>query len=177
MSGSHRRTLRNLRRLIEAGVSTRAAVIAIDDDADNLSATRAYLADLGTDVGTDRLTAPREFGRGQELLGKTASMSGLCGNCWRGSLAIAPDGAVYTCVMAREWPVGDITEQTLAAVVRGPELARTRREVYESTFLAENACSPYCYQCCTPDWQCPCDPIVCQQSCTPYGNPPVTKPK
>src|SRR4051812_11313318 len=48
--GSHRRTIANLRRLIEAGVRTRAAVIAMDGDLEAAERTRAFLAELGTDV-------------------------------------------------------------------------------------------------------------------------------
>jgi MoaA/NifB/PqqE/SkfB family radical SAM enzyme len=170
--GSHQRTLRNLKRLVDAGVTTRAAVIAIDDDDANLVRTRDYLTELGTDALANRSSTLREFGRGQNLLGRTASMSALCGNCWRGSLAIAPDGQAYTCIMARDWPVGDVTRQPLSEIVHGQELVRVREEIYEVTRAHLAACSPYCYQTCQPDLSCPCEPLMCPKSCTPWGKPP-----
>jgi MoaA/NifB/PqqE/SkfB family radical SAM enzyme len=57
VGGSHRRTIGNLRRLVERGVPTRAGVIAIDQDPDAAERTREFLLELG--VGS---VAPRRCG-------------------------------------------------------------------------------------------------------------------
>jgi radical SAM protein with 4Fe4S-binding SPASM domain len=174
--GSHRRTIRNLRRLIAAGVQIRAAVIAIDDDPDGAERTRRFVAELGADA-SNRSSAPREFGRGEELVGKAASLSGLCGHCWNGNLAVAPDGSVFPCVMARQWTVGDIADQSLDEIVRGDALARLRREIHDTVWrprVVGAPCQPaYCHQTCQPDLSCPCDPLLCQQSCAPWDAPAI----
>jgi MoaA/NifB/PqqE/SkfB family radical SAM enzyme len=175
--GSHRRTVANLRRLIAGGVPTRTAVIDINEDAEAVERTRRFLSDLGASVGANRSSAPREFGRGAELLGKSPTLSALCGHCWSGSLAIAPDGSVFPCVMARDWPVGDVRAQSLGEIVKGSPLTQIRREIHDAVWLpkSEGYCQPtYCYQSCQPDLSCPCDPLLCQQSCDPWGA--VTQP-
>jgi radical SAM protein with 4Fe4S-binding SPASM domain len=173
VSGSHRRTIRNLRQLIERGVTTRAGVITMDEDADAAERTRRFLIDLG--VGSLRISGAREFGRGEELLGQSASLSGLCGHCWNGNLALAPDGSVFPCVMARQWSVGDIASQTLADILRSDELTHIRREIHDTVWRPKivTATNPYCHQSCQPDLSCPCDPLLCQQSCAPWDAPRV----
>jgi hypothetical protein len=72
--------------------------------------------------------------------------------------------------MARQWPVGEVLNGSLADVLKGEALRRVRREIYEETWLprVNAACSPYCYQTCSPDLSCPCNPLLCQQSCAPW---------
>ena len=169
--GSHRRTISNLRRLIAGGVQTRAAVIALDDDPHAVEGTQRFLVELGVGGSMGRGSGVREFGRGEKLLGRTASLSGLCGHCWNGNLALAPDGSVFPCVMARQWAVGNIATQSLAEILRGDALNRIRHEIHDSVWLPKVAasCSPYCHQSCGPDLSCPCDPLLCQQSCAPWS--------
>ncbi|WP_329528503.1 radical SAM protein [Streptomyces sp. NBC_01462] len=163
--GSHRRTVANLRRLVEKGVRTRVGVIAVKGDAAAAERTRQFLLDLGVD-GSVRTSEVREFGRGQDLLGQPASLSGLCGHCWNGNLAVAPDGKVFPCVMARDWAVGDVLDQTLEEILHGDVLAQIRREIHD-TVWREKTAPTLCPQCCVPDLSCPCDPLLCTQSCEP----------
>ncbi|MEU9740239.1 radical SAM protein [Micromonospora chersina] len=135
--GSHRRTIANLRRLIAKGVQTRVGIIALDERSKAVERTRQFLIDLG--VGGIRSSRVREFGRGQELLGEEASLSGLCGHCWNGRLAVAPDGKVFPCVMARDWAVGDILNQTLGEIMRSDELAQIRREIHDKVWLKKTS--------------------------------------
>src|SRR4051794_16610 len=170
--GSHRRTIANLRRLLDAGVPTRAAVMALDGDLDGAERTRELLREWGADV-PDRSAEPREFGRGEELLGKSASLEGLCGHCWNGNLAVAPDGSVFPCVMARQWAVGDITIQSLDEILAGEALKQIRAEIHDTVWQPKlDVCQPaYCHQSCQPDLSCPCDPLLCEQSCAPWDAP------
>lgn len=169
--GSHRRTIGNLRRLIAHGVPTRAAVLSMDGDWEACERTERFLLELG--VGSVRSSGPEAFGRGEQLLGRTATMDGLCGHCWNGNLAVAPDGTVFPCVMARQWAAGDVAEQSLAEILQGDALMEIRREIHDGVWLGklEAACTPYCHQSCQPDLSCPCDPLLCQQSCAPWDAP------
>lgn len=170
--GSHHRTITNLRRLIEAGVRTRAAVIAMDGDLEAVERTRAFLAEMGTDV-SNRSAEPREFGRGEQLLGKDASLGALCGHCWNGSLAVAPSGSVFPCVMARQWAVGDVVHESLGDILSGDALSKIRHKIHDTVWRPKlEVCQPaYCHQTCLPDLSCPCDPLLCQQSCAPWDAP------
>lgn len=163
--GSHGRTVENLRRLVQRGISTRAAVIDVNQDRQAADRTVKFLTDLG--VSGSRSSEVREFGRGKELLRQESSMSGLCGYCWSGKLAVAPDGKVFTCVMARDWPVGDILSQSLGQILQGAELARIRREIHEKVWLSATTDPARCPQSCGPDLSCPCDPLLCPKCCGP----------
>jgi hypothetical protein len=166
--GSHARTIGNLRRLIDRGIPTRAGVITMPGDDDSGERTTRYLLEMG--VGHVRSSGAREFGRGEELVGREAADEGLCGHCWNGSLALAPDGCLYPCVMSRDTAVGDTTRQTLAEVLAGDALAGRRDAIYEKVWLPKTARAenPFCHQSCVPDLSCPCDPLLCQQSCAPW---------
>ncbi|WP_406426742.1 radical SAM/SPASM domain-containing protein [Streptomyces sp. NBC_00147] len=164
--GSHRRTIENLRRLVQRGVRTRAAVIDVNQDTESAERTVKFLTALGVS-GSTRSSEVREFGRAKELLGQESSLSGLCGYCWSGKLAVAPDGKVFTCVMARDWPVGDVPSQSLSEILHGGELARIRREIHETVWLPATADKERCPQTCGPDLACPCDPLLCPKCCGP----------
>ena len=130
--GSHSRTIRNLERLIEAGVDTRAATSRSTRTATR-STRPSGLEKLG--VGHARIGRIREFGRAEEVLAQDARLDGLCGHCWSGKLCVAPDGAVYPCVMAREWPVGNLLDADLADIVHGRRLAGMRQQIYTEVWL------------------------------------------
>jgi hypothetical protein len=70
--------------------------------------------------------------------------------------------------MARQWPVGDIASDTLADILRRDALTEIRREIHDTVWQPTAACDPYCSQSCEPDLSCPCDPLLCQQSCAPW---------
>jgi MoaA/NifB/PqqE/SkfB family radical SAM enzyme len=172
---SHARTVSNLRRLIDSGVSTRAAIVKIQQSESEIDRTKQFLQDLG--VGSVRESQVRGFGRGEELTGQHADMSELCGHCWDGKLCIAPDGTTYPCVMARQWPVGDIFTDSLERIVNGIRLIETRKAIFEAAWRPKltqptNWCHP-CSQSCNPDiTSCNpsegvCNPFSCPQSCHP----------
>ena len=127
-------------------------------------------------VDTVRTSTVREFGRGENVLGRPAQMSGLCGHCWSGKLCITPDGSALPCVMSRHWPVGNVLESSLACIVRGDELRGVRTSIYDAVWLPKVAASGQpesCPQSCDPTVCIPdfCDPsTTCPQSCEP---PPI----
>lgn len=171
---SHARTIKNLDKLISNGIETRAAVIVINQDEAAVERTIQFLRDLG--VRHVRASEVREFGRGEEVLGQRARMSGLCGHCWDGKLCVAPDGAVTPCVMARQWSVGNVLKTRLANIVEGELLQYIRQDIYETVWLPKTAgCTPECPQLCGPDQSScepmSCDPQSCPQSCTPPSMP------
>jgi len=130
---SHARTIRNLKKLIDADVETRAAIIVIDQDKAAVDRTTLFLRDLG--VRHVRSSVVREFGRGEEILLQQAQMSGLCGHCWAGKLCVAPDGVAYPCVMSRSWPVGNVLENSLAEIVEGSPLHEMRQAIFDTVWL------------------------------------------
>lgn len=175
---SHARTVGNLRRLVEAGVATRAAIIDVGQGPAEVTRTEAFLRGLG--VGRVRSAPTQPFGRGATLIGREACLDGLCGHCWSGKLCVAPDGHAFACVMARDWPVGDVRTTPLAAIVRGDALDALRTRIHDEVWLPRRtpgACQPggkeeekplpqeECPQSCGPEAEC--IPYVCPQSCDP----------
>ena len=133
VKSSHVRTIRNLKKLIDRGIETRAATIVIDQDQTAVARTTQFLQELG--VGRVRSSPTREFGRGEQILSQPARLEGLCGHCWSGKLCIAPDGVAYPCVMARHWPVGNVLETSLADIVAGRSLEAMRETIFDSVWL------------------------------------------
>jgi hypothetical protein len=147
-------------------------LIVMNQDKAAVERTKRFLRDLG--VRHVRASEVREFGRGEEILGQRARMSGLCGHCWNGKLCVAPDGAALPCVMARQWPVGNVLEAPLAEIVGGEPLQDIRQTIFETVWLPRTSmtsCTPECPQSCSPDLSSctpmSCDPATCPQSCAP----------
>ena len=189
-AASHARTIKNLKRLVDSEIRTRAAVIQIDQEPAEIESTKRFLTGLG--VPHVRESRVRAFGRGEEILSEPTRMSELCGHCWSGRLCVAPDGAVYPCVMARQWPVGNVLEAPLASIVRSAALAEVRTTIHDTVWVPKLASGrpldghaaegepsggeerPYpgpgeptpaeCPQSCVPDTVTP----KCPQSCDPF---------
>jgi MoaA/NifB/PqqE/SkfB family radical SAM enzyme len=176
---SHAKTIANLEKLIAKDVVTRAGIIIIDQEPDEIDRTKRFLERLG--VGSVRVSLLREFGRGEQILSRSACLEGLCGHCWKGKLAVAPDGVVYPCVMARQWSVGNLYQDSLSDIVRGKALESIRRSIFDVVWLPRlhastrapeepaPRCHPDCSECCDPDGcpETPCAPGCCPQSCIP----------
>jgi MoaA/NifB/PqqE/SkfB family radical SAM enzyme len=162
--GSHARTIQNIKRVLDSGLSLRVAVISMDENEGAIDSTFALLRDLGvTNIGLDHV---RGFGRAQSQ--NTCSMEDLCGNCAGSVLAIGPDGVVAPCIMSKNWPVGSVLNSSLREVVFSDHLLQTRERIASATAVNTNvdpcgpACSPYnpfCNPNCSPHAMCgPCSP-------------------
>lgn len=172
---SHTRTVTNLKRLTGKGVESRAAIIKFEQSEAAVERTRTFLKDIG--VKSVRASQVREFGRGEEIVGGKAHMAALCGHCWDSKLCVAPNGAVYPCVMARQWPVGNIFESSLAEIIGSRLLKDTREKIYDEAWkprISPTLCGP-CPQSCDPSMtscvpnETMCEPFSCPQSCDPLG--------
>ena len=173
-AGSHERTIRNIRRVLDCGLRLRVGVIAMEKNKAELESTFAFLRDLGvTNIGLDHV---RGFGRAQAR--STCSMEELCGKCAGNVLAIGPDGVVAPCIMSKYWSVGSVLNSPLRDVVSSEGLFQTRRGIAAATArkLGADQCYPECAphdpNCgpnCSPNTQCtPCAPNA-GRGCDPNG--------
>jgi MoaA/NifB/PqqE/SkfB family radical SAM enzyme len=110
-SGSHDRTLRNIREARRRGIPVRVGVIEVDEGQDTAGAAAEMQAVGAERVRIDRM---REVGRGVRT-GKPG-VEQLCGRCADGRLAVSPDGDVWPCVFARWLVVGNVLDRSLADV-------------------------------------------------------------
>lgn len=172
--GSFEKTVKNLRRLVNAGVRVRASIIEMDVNHGQTDSTMTFLHEMGVqNVGIDRL---RRFGRGA---GSNAGndMAELCGQCAKGTLCISPTGQVSPCIMSKQWAVGCISEASLSKIVNGTGLRETRRRISDAVkrrIVADCApipdCSPRCAPYCEPGCNPRCGP-TCNPQCSPTCRP------
>jgi MoaA/NifB/PqqE/SkfB family radical SAM enzyme len=176
--GSHTRTIRNLRRMVEAGLEVRVGVISMEANKNHVAGAMSLANELGIEhVGVDYA---RGFGRGADISSGPLGLQSLCGACWQGSACIAPDGGVSPCIMSKAWSVGSVIEKSLLEIISGEQLASVREQIYSAVWLKQRdkditslddfdedtPCGP-----CDPNCR-PCEPRCgpsCQPICTPFG--------
>ena len=179
-AGSHRRTIANLKRVVEAGLALRAGVVALDSNRHRIDETLAFLDDLG--IKQVRVDAVRAVGRGVDVTTGDDGLQALCGACWQGRLCVAPDGGVSPCIMSKGCSVGSVTRSSLAEIVASAALrhhrARIRTEVWEPRQGEDGArlCQP---KPCDPDGCMPtliCPPSDPTKPCTPVTGRQQSQP-
>ena len=129
IKGSHTRTSKNIRQMKERGIKLRSGIVLTpyNNFEGNLESTIRYLNDLGIkDVRHDSMHG---VGRGYNML-QQEGYSALCGMCWTGKLAIDSQGYVHPCVMSRSVNFGNVNNETLAEIIKKPEVMKFRKEVY-----------------------------------------------
>ncbi|MFI0739361.1 radical SAM/SPASM domain-containing protein [Streptomyces sp. NPDC021100] len=140
--GSHARTRANLVEALRRDIPLRVGIVEVLDG-QRVNEAEAELRTLGVlNIRVDRV---RAVGR---AAGSTAapSVDELCGRCYHQRAAISPDGEVYGCILSRNFPTGNVKQDSLATVLTGPRWA----EIAERVPDARNAC--------TPDDSNDCDP-------------------
>jgi sulfatase maturation enzyme AslB (radical SAM superfamily) len=161
VNGSFDKTIKNLQRLVKAGVSVRAGIIEMDANVGHTESTVAFLRNMGvTNVDVDKL---RRFGRGAAHC-ETADMSELCGNCAGSTLCVSPTGQVSPCIMSKRWSVGSATEGSLTGLINGDSLREIRMRIHDAVTARQNTegnCNP----------MASCSPT---QTCSPQGCSPNT---
>lgn len=177
--GSHLRTIANLKKFVSAGLKLRVGVVAMDTNADHIEATLTFIRGLGVEhVSIDRA---RGIGRGAKSAHSETGLQALCGSCWKGSLCVAPDGVVSTCIMSKAWPVGTVLDSGLGELIAGASLRDVRRLIRDTVWKprqsAQNTsmCEPR--PCdpdgCPPTLIChpsePCNPDIKCPPCFPSG--------
>jgi radical SAM protein with 4Fe4S-binding SPASM domain len=144
--GSYLKTIEGIRRAVNYGISVRAAIIEMPENIDNIEATEEVLQGLGVgSINTDHL---RGVGRGKTNLHSEDPFQELCGACWRGQLAIDPQGDVFPCVFSRFWRIGNVSSG-LRSLLYDERLHTFRMKVKESigTVITDPqavTCKPTC---------------------------------
>lgn len=160
LPGSHKRTLAAIRRLQERQVSLRVGIVRVPINADAIDETLAFVSALGiTNIGIDDA---RAFGRAQAIVGRTPSVDELCGNCWRGTLCVGPDGAVTPCIMSRGFVVGNAAREPLASILSSETLQGAREEIRYAHPTSDSGENAVCDPSCIPDKCVPTDCLPCK---------------
>jgi MoaA/NifB/PqqE/SkfB family radical SAM enzyme len=106
--GSFKSTIRNIRRSLELGLSVRATIVRMEQNAHDVEAAEEMLKSMGVkSVGVDRL---RGIGRGNVTLGIEDPMLEMCRDCGRGQLAVDSEGNVFPCVFSKYYNLGHVSD-------------------------------------------------------------------
>ena len=175
-SGSFSKTIDNIARILERGINLRVAIIEMDLNSGHAAAAQEVLEQLGVDRERIRVDFVRPFGRASTANGNR--YKGLCGQCWKGRLCIAPDGSAYPCIMSRDFLVGNVLETGLEALLTGAQLQHIRKDIASHLPAVTTSCTP---MDCTPNRYCGPDGLCgpgyvdadeIQSSCTPMDCTP-----
>lgn len=102
--GSLSQTLGAIRRAIKSGLPTRAAVIAMKYNLNNIEQTVSFLREMGViSIIVDQV---RPVGRGVSLSGEKSPFQIICKDCSQSKLCIQADGRIFPCIFARTYPTG-----------------------------------------------------------------------
>lgn len=158
--GSWEKTVANIARIMDSGLSLRASVVEMNENKLEIATTVEWLHSMGiSNVGTDKA---RHFGRADD--NQSCDMGELCGECSKGTLCVDPDGVVAPCVMSKAWPVGSLTQEKLSDILGSNKLIEMRQSIYDQTIaireLPTGGCQPDNRNPCSPDkGSCiPCSP-------------------
>ncbi len=156
-AGSFDRTMRNIDRVVEAGLPLRVGIISMPSNQDDLEKTTAFLRRKGVkEIATDTI---RDFGRGNHE--SSSKMENLCGKCAGSVLCVGPDGVVSPCIMSKQWSIGSMLETPFAELSQSDRLAGIRQQIAEKTTVPEihaGECSPMCHPSCSPNCVPECNP-------------------
>ncbi|MEU7597549.1 radical SAM protein [Streptomyces sp. NPDC039022] len=119
-SGSYLRTRANLLEALKPGIGLRVGMVDVLPG-QRVAEGRAELEAMGVRrIKTDRV---RAVGRTMPP-GQAPSLSELCGHCTHGRAAVLPNGDLAGCVLARDFPVGNVRERPLTELLRSTEWDR-----------------------------------------------------
>ncbi len=112
--GSFQKTRASIQWALENGLTVRAAIIKMNENAGDVEKTMTFLEELGVkDIQVDLV---RDVGRGHAGKGAGLPAAELCGRCWEGKLCVASTGEMFPCIFARRWPVGAMGDNIRTAV-------------------------------------------------------------
>jgi len=168
--GSHKRTLRAINMLIEAGVPIRAAIVAMKQNEDTIEQTLEMAQNLGLDVRVPDVVRPS--GRAQEtditpsvvtllkygLITKpdfstdqvSFRRNQLYHTCLAGKIAITADGQVIPCIFSRNNILGSLKDQELADILESTALKETWELTKDKVLVCKDCEYRYACSDCRP---------------------------
>jgi len=149
--GSLKKTLAAIRRSVDAGLSIRVGMVAMESNAPHLAETVELLRSMG--VTQINVTPSFEVGRGEQYLGALPQgvFQGHSGqNASRGpakgKLCITYQGEVVPCIFNREQVLGRISgQQRLSDVVSAPQVAGSQVSIDQ--FMKDCSSMLQCSDC------------------------------
>lgn len=168
--GSHKKTMKALEMLKEAGIPTRVETILMKQNEGSAEETQKFVDDMG--FSHKRLDVLRQNGRGDDsnLLPSNNSLlkhgimtspnftinrdmlaRNLSNNsCLSGKIAITDNGDVLPCVFSRDEVVGNVLQKPLTEIVKGDGLIKVWRNTKDDVLVCKDCEYRYCCTDCRP---------------------------
>lgn len=168
--GSHRRTVRAINMLREAGVPVRTAIIVMKQNEDTIEQTLEMAQNLGLNVTSPDVVRPN--GRAQEtdiapsvvtilkygFINKpnfstdpvSFHRNQLYHTCLAGKIAITADGQVIPCIFSRNDILGNLKDQKLADVLESSVLKETWELTKDKVLVCKDCEYRYACSDCRP---------------------------
>jgi radical SAM protein with 4Fe4S-binding SPASM domain len=140
-AGSFRLTVEGIEALRKAGVEYRLSCVVMKANEEDVPGTMELFRELGIEDPHPNVLYPVGRGRCPDVVpdadlfprrhpGHFAEgpretqfrYRHRYNPCWGGKLCIASSGAVYPCIMGRDWPLGNVRKQRLAEILSGRPL-------------------------------------------------------
>ncbi|PZT75156.1 MULTISPECIES: radical SAM protein [unclassified Streptomyces] len=149
--GSYARTRSNILEAVKRGVPIRAGIVEVLPG-QHVAGAREELLSMGvTRISMDRA---RAVGRALPP-GQSPTLDEMCGRCTRGRAAVLPNGNLVGCVLARDFPAGNVRESRLAELLGGKTWAELAARI---PLPARSACPPDDSSDCNPANTTACGP-------------------
>lgn len=113
--GSYLRTRGNIEEALRRGIPLYVGIVDVLDG-QRVAEARTELESMGVrQINTDRV---RAVGRAM-LPGTKPTLNEMCGRCTRGRAAVLPNGDLAGCVLARNFPAGNVRKHRLRDLLCG----------------------------------------------------------
>lgn len=164
LPGSHKRTCEAFHQLTEMGFWVRIGYILFQENLPHDQATRDFILRLTGDPDQAIPDTVRPSGRGRDCgvrIRHRVSHSPQCSyvefqpepsgtlayqpTCWKGKLAITPEGAVIPCIFSRQIVLGHLRESSLKEII----CSQKTEEIWNITLKHVTVCNgcEYRYAC------------------------------
>ena len=141
VKGSFDRTVGGIRRVLDKKIPLRVGIISMGTN-QNQNDTKdciEFLVEMGVDRNKIGVDHTRPVGRGSGLVKLERVEETVCGQCWKGKLAVSWDGACYPCIFSREVMLGRFTGSNLGEILHSAQLKQFRKKIFDHSAAVASA--------------------------------------
>jgi MoaA/NifB/PqqE/SkfB family radical SAM enzyme len=127
--GSFEKTVSGIRCALSKQIPLRVGITSMQQNKNNIAACIEFLVQLGIARSNINVDHTRPVGRALNLVRPQTLEETLCGDCWRGKLAVSWDGTCYPCIFARRVSLGTLADSGLSQIVHSARLLEFRTRI------------------------------------------------
>jgi MoaA/NifB/PqqE/SkfB family radical SAM enzyme len=139
VKGSFDRTVGGIRRVLDMKIPLRVGIISMGTNQNGTRDCIEFLTGMGVDRNKIGVDHTRPVGRGGSLVKLERVEETVCGQCWKGKLAVSWDGACYPCIFSREVMLGRFTGSNLGEILHSAQLKQFRKKIFDHSAAVASA--------------------------------------